>query len=207
MTLNASHPIIALTFDDGPVQEYSYAYEILNTLEYYHLNATFFYCGNAINAETTKEIKYAYALGNEIGNHTTHHLDLTQLSVLDLESEVLTTANLLHQITDITQFLVRPPYLSCNDDLLHLVKAPLIGASVDSRDWSGIEPKEIIHNILSQVVDGAIILMHENQHYTPIAVKTLIPTLLNLGYQITTVSKLMSAKGITLSNGQFYNHA
>lgn len=198
---------IALTFDDGPVKNENFAYEILNTLEAYHLNATFFYCGANITDETAQEIIRSYKMGNEIGNHTTHHEDLTKLSDADLKSEIETTANLLHKITHLNHFLVRPPYLSYNDHLLKTIPAPLIGARVDSKDWSGIEPELIIHNVLSNVTDGDIILMHENQRHTATAIKTLIPNLLQLGYQITTVSQLMAAKGVTLSSGQMYSHA
>lgn len=205
--LTSKKPMIALTFDDGPIENKSYGYEILNILKQYGLNATFFYCGSQINNETAKEIAYSYALGNEIGNHTTHHLALTDLSDANLKSEVETTAKLLHKITDLTQFLVRPPYLACAERVFKLIDAPLIGASVDSKDWSGIEPELIIKNVLTHVTDGSIILMHENQVHTVTALKTLIPKLLELGFTITTVSKLMQAKGIPLTNNRLYEHA
>lgn len=205
--LDLTKPIIALTFDDGPVPTHDTPTQILDTLERYKLQATFFYCGATINDVTAHEIKRAYSLGHEIGNHTTHHHDLTTLSDLALKEEVITTATLLHNITNLTHFLVRPPYLNYNDHVLETIDAPLIGASVDSKDWSGIPPEQIIHNVLSQVTDGDIVLMHENQPHTATALKTLIPALLQEGYQITTVSKLMEAKGTPLHKGQLYNRA
>lgn len=205
--LTSKKPSIALTFDDGPIADKNYGYEILNTLKQYGLNATFFYCGAQINAETAKEIAYAHELGNEIGNHTTHHLALTSLSDEDLKSEVETTAILLHEITHLAHFLVRPPYLACDERLFKLINAPLIGASVDSKDWSGIEPEVIIQNVLTNITDGSIVLMHENQVHTVTALKTLIPKLLELDFEITTVSKLMQSKGIVLTNNKLYEYA
>lgn len=205
--LNPNKPTIALTFDDDPVDNPNTAHEILDILEAYHINATFFYCGSSINNSTVEKIKRSYLMGNEIGNHTMHYQDLTKLSDDDIRTEVEDAARLLHNITHLTHFLVRPPYLNYNENLLNIINEPLISASLDSKDCFGIQPHTIIHNVLSQVTDGSIVLMHENQVHTVTALKTLIPSLLSAGYQITTVSNLMAQKNIILSKGRLYTHA
>ncbi|MBP3886158.1 MAG: polysaccharide deacetylase family protein [Cellulosilyticum sp.] len=204
---NLEHPMIALTFDDGPLFEGSTATEILNTLHQYNLHATFFYCGHSITPHTAPEILTAYQNGHEIGNHTYHHIDLTTLTSEEMIKEFELTQRKLSEITGLNHFLTRAPYLSYNDLLLQTLPTPFIGTSVDSKDWSGISAPQIIDHILTQIHDGAIILMHENQPHTSEALPILIPKLLELGYQFTTVSHLMQLKGHTLHNGKVYNQA
>lgn len=207
----STHPIAALTFDDGPMplsnNHTSSATHILDTLKAYKLHATFFYCGNSINEDTACEVLSAYKQRHEIGNHTYHHLDLTTLSTAEIYEEYEQTRIQLTQITGLSSFLTRPPYLTCNHLVAESIPTPLIGASVDSKDWSGISSSEIIHNVLSQIHDGAIILMHENAPHTSKALPLLIPQLLQLGYNLTTVSHMMELKGNILSNGMLYHHA
>ncbi len=200
-------PIAALTFDDGPVESSDTASQILDTLHTYHIKASFFYCGSAITKTTSSEILRAYKEGHEIGNHTYHHLDLTTLSKEAMLEEYTQTCNKLTQITGLTYFLTRAPYLSYNELLLQTLPSPLIGTSVDSKDWSGISASQIISHVLNHIHDGAIILMHENQPHTSTALPILIPQLLQLGYRLTTVSQMMQLKKQVLINGQVYNHA
>lgn len=204
--LDPNKPIVALTFDDGPVSNSTSAFKILDTLEEYNAHATFFYCGASINAESEAEIKRAYEMGNEIGNHTTHHKDLTKLSKIEILSEVDSTAELLTDITGLEQFLVRPPYLSTNDIVLSTISSPLISASLDSGDWRGIDAETIISNVLNHIEDGAIILMHETLDTTAEAVKALLPILIERDYQVASVSEMMSAKGVILTSGKIYTH-
>ena len=69
--VDATKPMIAVTFDDGP--GYNGASDkILDVIEKYHIKATFFMLGsNASNL--TKNVKRKVALGCQIGNHTYNH--------------------------------------------------------------------------------------------------------------------------------------
>ena len=52
--------------------------------------------------------------------------------------------------------------------------------------------------------DGAVILMHDIHPKTIEACKTLIPELVNDGYQLVTISELAYLKGVKLEAGQSY---
>ena len=69
--------MVALSFDDGPISggETSYAGRIQTAISKAGGHSTFFYWGSRINASNEAEIKRAYDMGFEIGNHTFSHSD------------------------------------------------------------------------------------------------------------------------------------
>ena len=207
--IDPSKPMIAFTFDDGPVGTANTAtsIRIQNALAAYGQHATFFYWGNSLNAATEAEIKRAYDMGFEIGNHTLSHQDLSNLKSDKIIDEVTKQANKLSAITGLEHFLVRPPFLSANTTVKNTVREPMITCSIDSKDWAGASTEQIINTINSQKHDGAIVLMHETYSTTATAMETLIPQLVAEGWQIVSVSELFKAKGLELKDGQVYTNA
>ena len=68
--------------------------------------------------------------------------------------------------------------------------------SVDSNDWryknSGEEGVEtIVNNVMSQVKNGSIILMHDLYENTYLATKEILKQLNAQGYEVVTVSELL----------------
>ena len=75
--IDPDKPMVALTFDDGPSPKYTE--RILDALKEYNASATFFVLGS--NAENAPKLLQRMVLeGNEIGNHTYSHKQLTTLS-------------------------------------------------------------------------------------------------------------------------------
>lgn len=206
--INPDKPMIAFTFDDGPIGDYnnSYSDRILDVLEKYNMHSTFFYVGNKINDSNKAEIKRAYKLGCEIGNHTYTHSDLTKLSNDEILAEIYVTNNLLNEITGLDNFIVRPPFGSLNATVKEKINAPLITWSIDSGDWHG-NYDSMTKIIKEQARDGAIVLMHETYDYTAKAVEDLIPYFVEQGYQIVSVSELFAMKGVELIPGEVYSIA
>ena len=62
---------------------------------------------------------------------------------------------------------------------------------VDTEDWRNHNTQKIIENILTNASDGSIILTHDLYAQTVEAMKTVVPELLNRGYQLVTVSELL----------------
>ncbi len=207
--IDTSKPMIAFTFDDGPVgtADTATSVRIQNALAAAGQHATFFYWGNSLNKATEAEIKRAYDMGFEIGNHTHSHQDLTKLTAEKALDEVMKQADKLSAITGLEHFLVRPPYLSTNTTVKNTVREPMINCSIDSKDWAGATADQIINTINTQKKDGAIVLMHETYTSTATAMETLIPQLVAEGWQIVSVSELFKAKGLELKDGQVYNNA
>ncbi len=207
--IDPAKPMIAFTFDDGPVgtSDTASSIRIQNALRDSGQHATFFYWGTTINNSTKDEIKRAYDLGFEIGNHTNTHPDLTSLTADKISENYLACANKLTEITGLTHFLVRPPYLAVNSTVKANVREPMINCSIDTKDWNGATTEEIINTIRTQMKDGSIVLMHETYTTTAEAMEILIPELVAEGWQIVSVSELFKAKGLTLLDGSVYSSA
>ena len=207
--IDPSKPMIAFTFDDGPVgtADTATSIRIQNALAASGQHATFFYWGNSLNKATEAEIKRAYDMGFEIGNHTYSHSNLTTMDAGKIFEDVLKCADKLTAITGLEHFLVRPPYLATNTTVKNTVREPMINCSIDSKDWAGATTEEIINTINTQKKDGAIVLMHENYTSTAEAMETLIPQLVTEGWQIVSVSELFKAKGLEMKDGQVYTNA
>lgn len=70
--------------------------------------------------------------------------------------------------------------------------------SVDSNDWkyksdgdAGVET--IVDNVMSQVQNGSIILMHDIYENTYLATKQILKELNSQGYEVVTVSELLGS--------------
>lgn len=200
---------ISFTFDDGPVGalDTSYSIRIQNSLKQHNCSATFFYVGEKINEETAAEIRRAHDLGFEIGNHTVTHRDLTKLTPEEVQDEIRQTDEKISAITGVPVKLVRPPYLAMDARTAALIPYPMIGCSVDTKDYNLVPADEIIRTVLEEATDGCIILMHETYPDTAAAVEYLVPELTSRGHQIVSVSGLMSAAGKKLEPGRTYSHS
>lgn len=170
-------------------------------MEKNNARATFFVVGSRVNTYSDC-IKREASLGCEIANHTYNHTILTSASDSVIKSEIQRTNDAVKKLTGRSPVLVRAPGGSVNARVKNAVKYPLIGWSVDTEDWknsSGVVPEVKRH-----VKDGSIVLMHDLYGSTASAVETLVPWLVNQGYQLVTVSELMQLKGIDMQAGKVY---
>lgn len=190
--IDISKPMIALTFDDGPS---IYTEEILETLNTYHSNATFFVLGNKIEAHSGTIIKM-YQYGNEIGNHSYNHRSLTKLSLEEQREQIEKTQDIIKKYTGFTPIYLRPTYGSVNSKLRNNTNLDIVLWNVDTKDWKYKDVNTIVNNTLRDVKDGSIVLMHDTHKRTSEAIKILIPKLIENGYQLVTVSELKEAQKI-----------
>ena len=193
-------PMIALTFDDGPGL---YTEELLSVLKENSARATFFVLGEQVK-KFPDEVKLIKEMGCEIGNHTYAHKRLTDLSKKDMLSQINKTNKEVKELIGSNTKLVRPPFGDVNSSVRKNVKYPLIMWSLDTEDWKLKDAAKIREVILSQVKDGDIVLMHDIHEFTFEAMKTVIPELIEEGYQLVTVSELAAWKGVKLENGTKY---
>lgn len=188
---------VALTFDDGPSD---YTKEIIDILDEYNVHATFFVIGNKvlIYKETIMNI---VAKGNEIGNHTYSHPWLTHLSVNETILEIDKTNDLIFDITGITPTLFRPSYGDINIKVKESIGMNIIMWTNDSNDWKYKSSKSIANRVIKSISDGDVILMHDTYKRSFEALKIIIPKLLEMDYQIVTVSQLQEIKALRVDSG------
>ena len=77
--------------------------------------------------------------------------------------------------------------------------------SLDTRDWESRNADKVVANILNNIKDGDIILMHDLYPSTAAAVARIVPELTRRGYQIVSVSELARCKGVNLQSGTAYS--
>ena len=199
-TDTSSVKAVALTFDDGPS---SFTNRLLDCLEENNAKATFFMVGTEI-ASFPDEVKRMKELGCELGNHTYDHTDLTTLSADDISSEISKVDEQLVNLTGQGASVVRPPYGSVNDAVKATVGTPMILWSIDTLDWKTQDVESTVEEVMNNVTDGSIILMHDIYSTSVDAAEILIPQLIEDGYQLVTVHELAALHQTELTTGTTY---
>lgn len=201
--LDASKPMVALTFDDGP--NGIVTKKIIATLNKYHQKATFFCVCNRIPKYNNADVvKRAYVSGNQIASHTYGHVILTSLKSPNSIKRQVTQANqVIKDVIGCEPTALRPPGGFVNDKVKKSVDLPLIGWSIDTEDWKSRNCHKILLKCQS-IEDGDIVLMHDLYPTTAQAVAKLVPRLVKKGYQLVTIDELFYYKKIRLENGKIY---
>ncbi|WP_332649612.1 polysaccharide deacetylase family protein [Lysinibacillus sp. 54212] len=185
---------IALTFDDGPHPIYTI--DILEELAKYDAKATFFIVGK--HAEKNPQIVYRmYEEGHELANHTYAHP--LKAPVPRLIKEIRQTNEIIFSITGYSPTLFRPVEGQYTDPLIKEVvkdgyKVVMWSWHIDTLDWKNPGVKSIVNTVLKRIGPGNVILFHDgggNREQTVKALKEILPSLQNEGYQFLTVSELL----------------
>ena len=123
----------------------------MDALKEYGANATFFVLGS--NADNFPDILQRMVLeGNEIGNHTYSHKQLTTLSKENIEEEIIATQESNYDITHRYPEVIRPPYGSKNKTVMECAKGKrIVTWSLDTRDWHDRDAKVVVERVLKQV--------------------------------------------------------
>ena len=190
-TIDPTKPMIALTFDDGPSKHTEHLLDIFSE---HGGKATFFVVGNLID-NRPETLQRMVTDGHEIGGHSWDHRQLTKLSSEEITNEIMNTRAKIYSITGVDTTIMRPPYGSYNDEIKCICKEKgivMINWAVDTLDWKTRDADKVYDAIMSQVKDGDIILCHDLYGTTVDAMERVIPDLIAQGYQLVTVSELLS---------------
>ncbi|MDP4114906.1 MAG: glycosyltransferase [Bacteroidota bacterium] len=208
---------LALTFDDGPSDEYSIP--ILDVLKKYNVKATFFVIGE--NAESYPSIiRRMWNEGHEIGSHTFTHPNLGNVSKQRTILELNATERALQGILKRSTTLFRPPYNAdaepvSAEEIQPIITATqlgylTIGELIDPQDWQlyktdseGNKSMRTVEDLADSIYDqikqvkGNSILLHDgggNRAKTIQVLDIIIPRLLEQGYKFETISELIGKK-------------
>lgn len=198
-TIDPTKPMVALTFDDGPGKHTD---RVLSILEKYNVRATFFVQGQYV-AGYRDTLARAVNSGNEIGNHTWSHVNLTS----SIGSQISNTNTAVYNATGVYPKVYRPPYGSYNSYVLNSISMPAIMWSVDTLDWKTRNPAKNLASVQKDTRDGGIILMHDIHEPTADSVEPIVRHLLMEGYQLVTVSELLELRCGGAVSGKVYNSA
>lgn len=194
---------VALTFDDGPS---SFTEEIIDLLQKYNYNATFFVLGNKLNLNYKDILKKSIKNGNEIGVHGYSHRSFTKMRQATMEEEITKTRKYIKNLTGYESTLVRPPYGNITKTIKNYNLGPYILWNNDTLDWKLRDANKISSRLINSIEDKSIILMHDTYLTTFKALEIILPYLKENNYVVTTVSKIYELNGITLENNKSYRY-
>ena len=193
--IDPGRPMVALTYDDGPTR--AVTPRILELLRENNARATFFMVGNRVTAHRDL-VAQMVDLGCEVANHTYDHKLMDKVDPGEMTRQLEMTNQVISNACGVSPVLMRPCGGNRSDAGMMAVGAismPAILWSVDTLDWKTRDAQKTIQNVLDNVKDGDIILMHDLYDTTAEASETIIPELIGRGYQLVTVSELASYRG------------
>ena len=183
---NSKSKKIAITFDDGPSNK---SKELVDLLEELDIVATFFILG--CNASKYKEeLKYIYARGHEIGNHSYSHPDFKKITIEEGLAEIEKTQQIIYKTILHYPRVFRFPYGSVNKEILKCIDMPAILWNADSLDWQCFDSKIIIEKLKHEIKENGILLFHDFKYYNKEAITTIVNDLKQEGYVFVTISEL-----------------
>lgn len=197
--IDATKPMVALTFDDGPKAEFGN--RIMDALEAVNGRATFFMIGNLVS-KYPDEVKRMVADGHEVANHSyDHDAKLSKKDPEYIRNEFEHANAAIREISGVTPTLVRLPGGNISDTVRSAVTMPMIHWALDTRDWKTRDTASIVNVVSSGIKDGDIVLMHEIYDSTATAVEQLAPYLTEQGFQLVTVSELIQFRNASVQGG------
>lgn len=199
---------VAISFDAAWGDEFTAG--ILDILDTYDVKATFFLV-DFWSQKYPDDVKMIAERGHDIGNHSTTHPDMANLSAEQIAQELNTSADTIESLTGKRPVLFRPPYGSYSDTLIETAESlgyQTIQWSVDSLDWKDISTEQIVERINRNVQNGSIILFHNNAQHVLEYLPQILENLKNSGYEVVKINDLIyhdhyhiDNNGIQVSDG------
>lgn len=192
---NPEKPMVAFLINVAWGDEY--IPNMLKVLEEHQIKSTFFFDGSW--AQKTPDLAKAIQdAGHEIGNHAYSHPDLNQSSRAQTVEELNKTNDVIEKVLGVRPKWFAPPSGSFNETTLqvaHELGMKTILWTVDTVDWKKPETSEMVKRVVSKVENGSMVLMHPTKP-TAEGLDAMIREIKGKGYQLGTVSDLMSEKRI-----------
>ncbi len=204
--IDASKPLIALTFDDGP--NLTTTPKVLDMLEKYEIVGSFFLIGSNMVPGTSDVVKRAYDMGCDIESHSLTHSYMNKMSAEEIHEEMDKTASMIEAIIGERPKFFRPPYLAVNNTMYDTIDETFIaGYGCDDYDPK-VDVQTRIDKVIAGARDGAIVLLHDAQgnQKTVDALDVIIPKLKEAGYEFVTVSELFTIKAVAPEEYKMYSY-
>ena len=202
--IDPNRPMVALTYDDGPYDAVDR--KLYELFQRYGVKATFYSVGSRMSEEELANMKAGIKAGMEFGSHTEYHKNLFKQDVEEARWAIMEPVEYVDEMLGYRMKTYRPPYGSRNYDLEDSIGMPAILWTVDSKDWSNRDADVTYSNVMRDIRDGDIVLMHSLYMSSEKASERLVPDLMNMGFQLVTVSELLEYKGIDINTLRVYGH-
>jgi peptidoglycan-N-acetylglucosamine deacetylase len=184
---------VVLTFDDGPMPPYTN--RVLNILAEHCVKATFFVIGRMARGYP-EPIRRMLAEGHTVGTHSENHVlafDRMTLPAVqkEIEQGIASVAAALGKRDAVAPFFRIPGLLRATKVEGYLQSRGLITWSADltGDDWKHISASEVVRRIMDRLADKGkgIVLLHDIQPATALALPELLRAMKSQGYRIVQV--------------------
>ena len=192
-----SQKLVALTFDDGP--DARFTLQALDILQQYDIKATFFVVGETAAAHP-ELVKRLADQGHEIENHTYTHPDLTQLSAVQTQEEIIRAGEVIEGVTGKKLHYFRPPKGLSTDQTLDIAAAngyQVILWSIGLEHDSCRTINDMAQRVIDKAEPGIIILAHDgrlDRSRTMQALPLVIEGYQKQGYRFVVLKELMDSQ-------------
>lgn len=199
-SVETSEKKVAISFDAAWGDEYTG--DILDTLDKYNVKSTFFLVGFWVD-KFPEHVQEIAKRGHEVGNHSTTHPNMTELSVEGMLEELNITGEKIEELTKKKPILFRPPFGDYNDSLINTCRENgyyTIQWDIDSLDWKELGVQPVVDRVTRNVQNGSIVLFHNNAKYIVEYLPLVIERLQESGYEIVPISELIYKDNFKMDN-------
>lgn len=182
---------IAISFDAAWGDEYTL--KVLDILDKYNIKTTFFLVGFWVE-KYPDHVREMNNRGHEIGNHSSTHPHMSQLSKEQMANELNSTGDKIQAITEKKPNLFRPPFGDYNNLLIETAEENgyyTIQWDVDSLDWKNMGSIQIVDRVVRNVKNGSIVLFHNNSEYVLEYLPPILEKLQSEGFNIVPIGELI----------------
>jgi peptidoglycan-N-acetylglucosamine deacetylase len=175
------HPVVYLTFDDGPSPQYTAA--LLHVLARHGAKATFFIIGETA-AAFPDLVRKEIAAGDSIGDHTWTHPHLTTLSRAAITAQLGRTQDLIRSLGAPARCF-RPPHGETDSKVLSVARSLHLHQylwSTITNDFAYPSTADSLSRALAGLHPGAIIVFHDWVSQSLAAVDQFLTIAGQLGY-------------------------
>ncbi len=197
----AYYKTCALTFDDGPKEKNTP--KVLDALMETGARGTFFVIGNLIKNNRFL-VQREHDNGHAIGSHNWHHGNVLKSGDHALRTMPQKVNKAMIKSIGIPVRYDRVP----GGRYPHMVEVKVgwayIQWSLDTYDWRGRKPAEVLNTVKKNIHDGDIILCHDIKDNTPEATRQVVRYLEEEGYMLLTIDELFAKDGVKLEKYKVY---
>ncbi|MCS7273742.1 MAG: polysaccharide deacetylase family protein [Fimbriimonadales bacterium] len=187
---DTSHPIIALTFDDGP--DPATTPRVLEILRKEGVRATFFVVGIKLKRypELARQIVRE---GHALGCHSYDHQRQTDLTEEQVWRQIR-DCQVLAQRAKVRFVAFRPPYLAENEAVRRAAarwRLPVVMATTLGEPGQPQRSNRWVYRYARRAQNGCILLLHDTYPHTVEALPELIRVLRERGFEFVTIPEMI----------------
>lgn len=189
---NSNDKFVYLTFDEG--YEAGYTSKILDILKENNIKAAFFITGHYLNTASDL-VKRMIDEGHIVGNHTVNHKSMPDIDDQKIKDEIMNLHESMYEKFDYEMKYIRPPMGEFSERTLEIMKklgymTTMWSLAYDDWDENKQGREEYGKNkILSNIHNGAIILLHANSKDNCNILDECIKKIKDMGYEFKSLDE------------------